>query len=77
MLLDLVDENYDQASMLSNAELEIKSSKVMSLIDTVNTRMGRNTVYFAAQGILRTWQPRAAMKSKNYIGDWNQLMEVK
>jgi DNA polymerase V len=70
-------KSYNQTSMLSNAELEINSSKVMSLIDTVNTRMGRNTVYFAAQGIQRTWQSRAAMKSKNYIGDWSQLMEVK
>jgi DNA polymerase V len=77
MLLDLVDEDYNQGSLLSEAKLEVKSSQVMSLLDNVNAKMGRNTLFFAAQGAERTWQTRAAFKSNNYTGDWNQLIEIK
>ena len=29
------------------------------------------------QGIHRTWQSRTARRSKNFTGDWNQLIEAK
>jgi DNA polymerase V len=77
MLLDLVDEDYNQGSLLSEAKLEVKSSQVMTLLDDVNAKMGRNTLFFSAQGAERTWQTKAAFKSNNYTGDWNQLIEIK
>ena len=77
MLLDLVNNNYSQGSLLSEAKTEDCSSNIMSLIDNVNAKMGRNTLFFAAQGIQRTWQTRAAFKSQNFTSDWNELIQAK
>ena len=73
-LLDLVDNKYEQDSLLTSRLEEQKNSNIMKAIDAINNKMGKNTIFFASQGIRRDWQAKSVRKSPNYIGDWNQLI---
>jgi DNA polymerase V len=48
----------------------------MKTVDSINNKMGRDSIFFASQGIKREWQMKAARRSANFTGDWNQLVSV-
>jgi DNA polymerase V len=76
LLLNLVDNSYTQTSLLSNSVEEVRSAKLMKTLDSINNKMGRESIFFASQGIKREWQMKAARRSANFTGDWNQLISV-
>ena len=45
----------------------------MKSLDKINQKMGRGTVFFAAQGITRTWAMRSVFKSPHYTTDWDEI----
>jgi DNA polymerase V len=48
----------------------------MKTVDSINNKMGRDSIFFASQGIKREWQMKAASRSANFTCDWNQLISV-
>lgn len=56
--------------------IQIKRS-VMRAMDAVNQRLGRNTVYYAAQGVQRTWGMRQRRLSKRFTTRWDEIPIVK
>jgi len=50
---------------------------VMRAMDAVNARMGRNKVFYAAQGTDKTWGMRQKRLSKRFTTDWDQIPTVK
>jgi DNA polymerase V len=76
ILLNLADNSYTQTSLLSNSAEEVRNSKLMKTVDSINNKMGRDSIFFASQGIKREWQMKAARRSANFTGDWNQLVSV-
>jgi DNA polymerase V len=46
------------------------------LLDAINRRMGRDTVFYAASGIKRDWSMAGSMKSQHFTTDWQQLLHV-
>ena len=50
--------------------------EVMATLDTINRRMGRDTVFYAASGIRREWTMSASMKSPHFTTDWEELLKV-
>jgi len=77
MLLDLVSNTYTQTSLLTSPIQEAKNAQLMKAIDSINMKMGKDSLFLASQGIERSWQMKSAMRSPNYTGDWNQLFLVK
>jgi DNA polymerase V len=72
MLLDLLPESHEQQHLFYDVDYK-KSDKLMITLDLLNERMGKNTVFLAAQGIKRGWQMRCDNRSPRYTTNWNEL----
>ena len=75
MLSELVDAQTRQRDLFVPSSISNKT-KVMSVIDAVNDRMGRGTIRLASEGISKKWLMRSGHKSQNYTTDWNELICV-
>ena len=81
ILGELLPESQNQGVLFNQGELfdyeknqDIKkASSIISTIDNINNRMGKGTVFIAAQGIERNWSMKRNMKSPNYTTDWENL----
>lgn len=74
ILLDIKQESNLQLSMFNTAK---DNSKLMQVIDNVNKNFGKNTLFFAAQGIKRDWQMKRENRSPRYTSSWDELLQVK
>jgi len=73
-LLDLGSKENLQMSFLSNNNKnDSKKTTIMQSLDKINQKMGKGTVFFAAQGTDRTWQMRSGLKSPHYTTNWDEL----
>ncbi len=76
ILNELVPAGTGQGNLFQSAPLG-KSSAMMQVMDQLNKRMGRGTVYQAASGIKRDWALRADYRSPRYTSRWTDLPKVK
>lgn len=72
LLLDLTDNSLEQGHLFASPTSG-KSEALMALVDGMNKRWGRHTVFFAAQGIQQTWQTQAKWRSPRYTTSWKEL----
>jgi DNA polymerase V len=56
--------------------IQFKQS-VMRAMDSINARMGRNKVFYAAQGTQKTWGMRQRKLSKRFTTRWDEIPTVK
>jgi DNA polymerase V len=75
MLTELTPEDVYQGNFLDTRD-RARSKTLMATIDTINHRLGRNTVFYAASGIHRPWTMAATMRSPHFTTDWEQLLTV-
>ena len=54
-----------------------RSRRLMDALDTVNRRMGRDTVFYAGSGIRRDWKAFANMKTAAFTTDWQEVMRIR
>ena len=75
-MLDLDSkDNYQRTFFNNSSQINDQSRKslLMKSLDKINQKMGRGTVFFAAQGITRTWAMRSVFKSPHYTTDWDEI----
>jgi DNA polymerase V len=72
ILNDLVPQGAGQGHLFHPSPSP-KDSAVMRVMDTLNQRMGRGTVFQAAVGINRNWSMRSDFRSPNYTTRWDDL----
>jgi DNA polymerase V len=53
-----------------------RQARFMSIVDALNRIYGRDTLFFAVQGITRRWKMRQAMLSSRYTTRWDELVVV-
>jgi DNA polymerase V len=75
MLTELTPETQHQADFLDTRD-RARSKQLMTAIDTINRRMGRDSVFYAAAGTHRDWAMARTMKSPHFTTDWQQLLHV-
>ena len=73
---ELTPEQQLQTSLFVSEEMHLKSAKLMKSIDSINKKMGRNTVFFASCGIEPTWKLKSAWRSKRFTTRWEELLRV-
>ena len=54
-----------------------RSDKLMKTLDSINTNMGKNTVFQASQGTERAWKMVSQKQSPEFTTNWNELLIVK
>ena len=76
ILNELVPQDSGQGNLFHSSPSP-KNSAVMHVMDTLNKRMGRGTVYQAAIGIKRDWALRADYHSPRYTSRWEDIPKVR
>lgn len=80
MLLDLVDVERRQASLLETPEDDARrarSQRLMATLDRLNREMGRDTVRFGLPRRDNAWRLRCERRTPRYTTRWDELMRVK
>lgn len=76
MLLELTEDTVKQYDMFLKVINE-KDMKLMQTIDKLNKNFGKNTIFYAAEGIKRNWEMRSKKLSFRYTTRWTELPRVK
>lgn len=71
LLFNLIDETLLQGLLFFKPN--IRRLKLMQILDGLN-KVHRNTVFYASQGVQRTWSINFNMKSLEYTTNWNELL---
>jgi len=66
----------DSNKKVSGKAGPIQSSKLMSVMDQINARMGRGTIKLASEGFRQPWKMKQGNKSPNYTTNWDELICV-
>lgn len=78
MLSELVPgRQYRQLNLfgsMSTAEKNIKSTKMMNIIDQINARMKRGTIKLTSEGFKQPWKMKQGNKSPSYTTKWEELV---
>lgn len=75
MLLE-IGENK-QRDIFSCTEQQSDQNKAMDVMDQLNKRMGKNTIFIGSQGTNRQWDMQRSYCSPRYTTCWNELLKVK
>lgn len=77
MLGDFYSQGVAQLNLFDDNAPRKNSEKLMEVLDHLNAKDGRGTLYFAGQGIQTAWQMRREMLSPRYTTRLNDLLVVK
>lgn len=75
-LQELVPAQPQQQSWLRDGKLEAKQWRVMRVIDAINDRFGRDTIFLGAAGLVRRWQKPSAYPTGRYTTCWQEIALV-
>lgn len=73
IMLDLCNKGFNQSSLFPLKD-ETNNEHLIKTIEAINNKMGKRTLFFAAQGTKREWQMRSTNKSPCYTTNWNELL---
>jgi DNA polymerase V len=76
MLTELVTEGTEQRDLFDIRDKD-RRQRLMTALDTINRRMGRDTVFYAGSGIRRDWAAFANMRTQAFSTEWRQMMQVR
>ncbi len=77
MLMDILPDNIIQNDLLIDLRNMTKQDLLMQTIDAVNKKMGRQSLFIAAEGVSQEWKMRAHQKSGRFTTQWSELLSVK
>ncbi|MDH1770674.1 Y-family DNA polymerase [Klebsiella pneumoniae] len=76
MLGDFYSQGVAQLNLFDDNAPRKNSEKLMEVLDHLNAKDGRGTLYFAGQGIQTTWQMKREMLSPRYTTRLDDLLIV-
>ncbi|HBQ3319896.1 Y-family DNA polymerase [Klebsiella quasipneumoniae] len=77
MLGDFYSQGVAQLNLFDDNAPWKNSEKLMEVLDQLNAKDGRGTLYFAGQGIQTTWQMKREMLSPRYTTRFSDLLRVR
>jgi DNA polymerase V len=76
LLMGLHEKGLAQRTLFDDPNEQARSDKLMYVMDSINRRMGKDSVTVGATGTKQRWAMRRDQKSPNYTTDLNELMEA-
>jgi len=78
-LHDFVPETSLQIDLLGyvDSDAHDRSKARMEALDAINTKWGRGKIYFAAEDLSDTWQPKHQIRSPRYVSNWAELPKAR
>ncbi|EPY7203679.1 Y-family DNA polymerase [Klebsiella quasipneumoniae] len=77
MLGDFYSQGVAQLNLFDDNAPRQNSEKLMEVLDHLNAKDGRGTLYFAGQGIQTAWQMKREMLSPRYTTRYSDLLCVR
>jgi DNA polymerase V len=78
-LYDLVPEAALQTDLLGYvdpASHDRRAARMVAL-DAINNKHGKGKIYYAAEDLGTTWQPKHQIRSPRYLSDWSELPQAR
>ena len=63
--------------LFSQGQASPQSAALMSAMDSINRKMGKESIKLASEGFKRPWTMRQENKSPSYTSDWREIMRAK
>lgn len=76
MLSELVPAGNAQMDMFTKKETSAKSVALMKTMDSINRKMGKDSIKLASEGFNKPWQMRQENKSPAYTTDWQHIIRT-
>ncbi|RLP21579.1 translesion error-prone DNA polymerase V subunit UmuC [Raoultella ornithinolytica] len=77
MMGDFYSQGVAQLNLFDDNAPRKNSEKLMEVLDHLNAKDGKGTLYFAGQGIQTVWQMKREMLSPRYTTRYSDLLEVR
>ena len=77
MLGDFFSQGVAQLNFFDSNAPRADSEQLMTLLDQLNAKEGKGTLYFAGQGIQQQWQMTREMLSPRYTTRFSDLPVVR
>lgn len=75
VLIDLSPEATKQLAF--GEDSSEKGSKISGLVDAINNKFGKRSIFYLAQGIShKKWQAKNDLVSKRYTTNWSEILEI-
>ena len=75
MLSDLVPAEGVQTDLFSQMQHTSKTNNLMTTMDSINRKMGKESIKLASEGFKRPWKMRQENKSPSFTTNWKQLIK--
>ena len=75
VMLDLIPEQQVAPDLFHEGPTE-KRREILHVVDAINTRFGKNTLFYGATGLSHRWQMRCDHRSRRYTTCWDELAVV-
>lgn len=74
----IVPEDHVQPDLFGEFSLHehYQQARVMFIVDTLNRVYGRDTLFFAVQGINRSWKMRQSHLSGRFTTQWSEILTI-
>lgn len=76
MLSELVPVGHAQMDMFTKTETSVKSTELMKAMDSINRKMGKDSIKLASEGFKKPWKMRQENKSPPYTTDWQHIIRT-
>ncbi len=76
MLMELGPAGCQQQALFGDEGAEKRSARLMQALDSINRKMGKDTLFLASSGIVKGWGMKQGNRSPCYTTDWGELAEV-
>ena len=77
MLGDFFSQGVAQLNLFDENAPRNDSASLMNVLDQLNAKGGKGTLYFAGQGIQQQWQMKREMLSPRYTTRYSDLLIVR
>lgn len=76
---DFVPDDALQTDLLGEVDVTEfeKGAARMQAVDRINAKWGRGKMYYAAQDLADSWQPKHQIRSPRYVSSWHELPEAR
>ena len=74
MLSELVPAEGLQTDLFANIATPLKSNKLMTVMDGINRKMGKDSIKLASEGFKRPWKMKQENKSTCFTTRWSDLL---
>ncbi|HYH75717.1 MAG TPA: Y-family DNA polymerase [Candidatus Saccharimonadales bacterium] len=78
-LNDFVPETAVQTDLLGHvdADGQERGHARMQALDAINSKWGKGKIFFAAERLSKSWQPKHQIRSPRYVSNWDELPSVR